>query len=118
MPRPARPAPGQHADGRGPCALQHAGAFVDRRPRRQHIVDDDEPLAGDAAARPDRKRAADVARPRQRVRGDLATAFAGGEPASRRDRRAARGMDRCASKRRLVVAPGGRAGSNAAAPGR
>jgi len=53
-PGPQRSCQGQHADGRRPGALQHAGTFLDRGPRRHYIVDDHDALAGHTTAGPHR----------------------------------------------------------------
>ena len=102
-----------------PARRRIAGAFLGGGAGRHHIVDDHDALALDvaAAAHAQRRRARCV--PAPAVRAVLATASGGGAPASpRTDRRPAGGMHRLGQQRRLVVAPGERAGSNAAAPER
>src|SRR4051794_26927330 len=61
-----RPRQGQHADPFGAGAAQSPRAFLDGGAGGQHVVDDDDPLALDAAAVPHRKGAAHVPGPRRR----------------------------------------------------
>lgn len=105
--RPHDARDGQNIDAGGAGALQDPGAFLDRRPRGEHVINQHNALAADLLRTPHGKRAGDIASSRHGAALSLRWGAATADQTLGRDRETAAALGNGVGEHgRLVMAPG------------